>query len=89
MRGSCFIADGSAYMHDIDINIFTYGLPWWFSGKESTCNIGDAGDMGSVPGVGKIPWRRRCIPLQYSCLESPKDRGDSLTSVHGITKRHD
>ena len=24
------------------------GLPWWFSGKESTCN---AGDPGSVPGL--------------------------------------
>ena len=24
---------------------------------------------------GKIPWRRTCNPLQYSCLENPKDRG--------------
>ena len=26
------------------------GLPWWLSGKESTCN---AGDMGSIPGSGR------------------------------------
>ena len=26
------------------------GLPWWLSSKESTCNAGDAGDMGSIPG---------------------------------------
>ena len=26
-----------------------FGLPWWLSGKESTCS---AGDMGSVPGLG-------------------------------------
>ena len=29
------------------------GLPWWLSSKESTCNAG-----GSIPGLGKIPWRR-------------------------------
>jgi len=28
----------------------------WHSGKESACN---AGDPGSIPGVGKIPWRRK------------------------------
>ena len=26
------------------------------------------------PWVGKIPWRRECYPLQYSCLENPMDR---------------
>ena len=35
------------------------GLPWWFSGKESACN---AGDIGSIPWVGKIPWRRKWQP---------------------------
>ena len=34
-------------------------LPWWLSGKESTCR---AGDMGLIPGVGKIPWRRKRQP---------------------------
>ena len=24
--------------------------------------------------VGKIPWRRKRQPLQYSCLENPMDR---------------
>ena len=50
-----FISDGSAYMHDTDVDIFTYGLPWWFSGKESTCNTGDAGDMGSIPEFRRFP----------------------------------
>ena len=31
-------------------------LPWWLSGKESTCN---EGDMSFDPRVRKIPWRRR------------------------------
>ena len=29
-----------------------YGLPPWLSRKESACNVGDTGDMGSIPGWG-------------------------------------
>jgi len=32
------------------------GLPWWLSGKESTCNVGE---HRFNPWVGKIPWRRQ------------------------------
>ena len=28
---------------------------WWLSGRESACN---AGDPGSIPGLGRFPWRR-------------------------------
>ena len=35
------------------------GLPWWLSGKEFACN---AGDVSSIPGLGKSPWRRKCQP---------------------------
>ena len=38
------------------------GLPWWLCSKESTCNAGDAGDLGVIPWVGKIPWRRKWQP---------------------------
>ena len=38
------------------------GFPLWLSGKESACNTGDTGDVGSVPGSGKIPWRRAWQP---------------------------
>ena len=48
------------------------GLPWWLSGKESTCNIRDA---GSIPGWGRSPGGGHGDPLQYSCLENPMDRG--------------
>ena len=27
-----------------------HGLPWWLSGKESTCDAGDRGDPGLIPG---------------------------------------
>ena len=40
-------------------------------GKESACN---AGDPGSIPGSESSPGERNGSPLQYSCLENPKDR---------------
>ena len=51
------------------------GLPWWLSGKESTCNAGDTEDMGSVPGWGRSPGGGNGNPLQYSCLGNAMDRG--------------
>ena len=35
----------------------------------------EAGDMGSIPGLGRSPGGGHGNPLQYSCLENPKDRG--------------
>ena len=40
-------------------------------GKESACN---AGDLGWILGLGRLPWRRKWQPTQYSCLENPMDR---------------
>ena len=37
-------------------------------GKESVCS---AGDLGSVPGLGRSPGGGHSNPLQYSCLENP------------------
>ena len=37
-------------------------------GKESAC---DAGDPGSIPGLGRSPGEGISYPLQYSCLENP------------------
>ena len=38
------------------------------AGKEFTCN---AGDLGSIPGLGRSPGGGHGSPLQYSCLENP------------------
>ena len=47
---------------------YTYmGFPGSSAGKESTCN---AGDPGSIPGSGKIPWRRGGLPT-LAFLGSP------------------
>ena len=36
---------------------------------------GNAGDPGSIPGLGRSPGEGNNNPLQYSCLENPMDRG--------------
>ena len=38
------------------------GFPDGSAGKESTCNAGDTGGIGSIPGLGKIPCRRKWQP---------------------------
>ena len=38
------------------------------------------------PWVGKIPWRMKGNPLQYSCMENPVDREAWWATVHEITK---
>ena len=48
----------------------------------------DSRDQSSLPGVGKIPWRRKWQPLQYSCLGNPNpmDRGAWQATVHRLTR---
>ena len=58
-------------------------LSWWLSGKESTCN---AGDLGSIPGLGRSPGEVNGTPLQYSCLENPTDGGAWKAAVHSVAK---
>ena len=50
----------------------SYGFPGGSEGKASTH---DAGDLGSIPGLGRSPGERNGNPLQCSCLENPMDRG--------------
>ena len=47
------------------------GFPCGPAGKESACS---AGDLGSVPGLGRSPGGGPGSPLQCSCLENPMDR---------------
>ena len=51
--------------------------------KVSACN---AGDLGSIPGLGRSPGEGNGNLLQYSCLENPMDRGAWWAIVHGVEK---
>jgi len=51
--------------------------------KESACN---AGNLGSIPELGKFPGEGNGNPFQYSCLGNPMDRGAWQATVHGVAK---
>ena len=42
--------------------------------KNLPANSGDAGDVGSIPGLGRSSGGGNGNLLQYSCLENPMDR---------------
>ena len=54
------------------------GFPGSSAGKESTCN---AGDLNSIPGLGRSPGEGNSYPFQYSGLRNSMDR-----IVHGVTQ---
>ena len=53
-------------------------FPGGLTAKESSCN---AGDLGSIPGLGRSPGEGNGYPLQYSGLENPMD-----CIVNGLAK---
>ena len=54
------------------------GFPCGSAGKESACS---AGDLGSIPGLGRSPGEGKGYPLQYSGLENSLD-----CIIYGVTK---
>ena len=46
----------------------------------------NAGDLGSVSGLGRSPGEGNGSPLQYSCLGNPMDRGAWWATGHGVAK---
>ena len=58
----------STWLITIDISL----IPAGSDGKASVYN---AGDLGSIPGLGRFPGEGNGNPLQYSCLENPMDGG--------------
>ena len=68
------------------IHTYISGLPWRLRGKESTCN---AGDTGSIPGLGRSPGEGNGNPLQYSCLGNLMNRGAWRAIIHGVAKEPD
>ena len=55
-------------------------------GSEVKASASNAGDPGSVPGLGRSPGERNGNPLQYSCLGKSLDRGAWRATVHGVTR---
>ena len=58
-------------------------FPGGSEGKASACN---AGDPGSIPGLGSSPGEGNGNPLQCSCLEDPMDGEVWQATVHRVAK---
>ena len=52
------------------IPLFPSGFP---GGSEVKASASNAGDLGSIPGLGRSLGEGNGSPLQYSCLENPRD----------------
>ena len=46
----------------------------------------NAGDLVSIPGLGRSPGEENGTSLQYSCLENPMDKGAWRAAIHGVAK---
>ena len=57
------------------------GFPGSLDGKESACN---AGDLGSIPGLGRSPGGGHGNPRQYSCLENHGQRNLTVLGIASL-----
>ena len=64
-------------------SLYMVRFPSGSDGKASVCN---AGDPGSIPGLGRSPGEGNGSPLQYSCLENPMDHGAWQVTFHGVAE---
>ena len=61
-------------------------LIWVFQVAQRSKNLpGNAGDMGSIPGLGRSPGEGNGNSLQYSCLENSIDRGALQATTSGLS----
>ena len=60
-----------------------WGLSRWLSGEERACQCRECKRCKFHPQSGRSTGIGNGIPLQYSCLENPMDRGVWRVRVHG------
>ena len=51
--------------------------------------LANAGDAGLIPGLGRFSGEENGNPLQYSCLETPGNRGARRATVHEDARESD
>ena len=65
---------------------YLWGFPGGAVVNNPPANAEDRRDTGSIPGSGRSPGGGHGHPLQYSCLESPTDRGVWWVTVQWVAK---
>ena len=88
-----FLLLGLTILSLLDFHPCTFYLTsqdWGFLGgvvvKDPPANAGDVRDTDSVLGSGRSPGGGHGNPLQYSCLETPMDRGAWRATVYRVAK---
>ena len=72
--------------HDWVTSLSLSQVNWASLIKSSACN---AGDLGSIPGLGRSTGEGNAYPFQYSCLDNPMVRGAWRAIVHRVERvRH-
>ena len=64
-------------------NSLVLGFLGGSDGKEYACN---AGDLGSIPGLERLPGERNSYTLQCSYQKNSMDRGAWQATAHGVPK---
>ena len=77
----------SVQLHLFSLSIPYLGLPRCSLLKNPPANAGNAGDAGSIPGLGRPAGGENGNPLQYSCLENSMDRGACWTKELDTTEQ--
>ena len=54
--------------------------------KDPPASEGPAGDMSSIPGLGRSVGGEKGNPLQYSCRNNPMDRGAWWARGDGVAE---
>ena len=68
------------------------GIRWYLivvyfpGGSDGKASVYNAGDLSSIPGLGRSSGEGNGNPLQYSCLDNSMDKGAWWATVHGVTK---
>ena len=71
------------------LKLYSSSLQQWSMHTEKrsiSANVGDARDVGSIPGLGRPSGIGNDNPLQYSCLGNPMDKRAWQTTVQGVAK---
>ena len=73
-------------LNTLSLNCPSWGFPGGNNGKEPPCHCMGCKRHRLDPQVEKITCRRKCNPLQCSCLENPKEWRGWQVIVHRVTK---
>ena len=71
----CFVVTFEIKKYEPSKFVLFLGGFGYFGGSDGNASSCNAGDPGSIPGLGRSPGEGNSTPLQYSCLENSMDRG--------------